>query len=216
MRKPFFSTLLLFTLISCQSKSQHQPPKDLVGGGCDGCEIMFVGMPDPINAVDTSVGWRDARIRLVVTGTVYRNDGYTPAPYVIIYYWQTDEQGYYSKSAELKGKAVRHGARRGWLKTGADGKYTFYTNRPAPYPSRDMAAHIHLAIKEPDLAEEYYVDELVFDDDPLLTTDRRKALENRGGSGILRTREEDSVLLTEHDIILGLHIPNYPKTKANK
>lgn len=79
-----------------------------------------------------------------------------------------------------------------------------------------MAAHIHLAIKEPDIADEYYVDELVFDDDPLLTTAKRKALENRGGSGVLRPREEDGVLRAEHDIILGLHIPNYPETKAKK
>lgn len=216
MRKPSFPILLLFTLISCQSKSQQQPSKALVGGGCDGCEIMFIGMPKRIIATDTSVGWRGARTKLTVTGTVYQNDGRTPAFNVIIYYWQTDERGYYSKTAGLKGEAVRHGARRGWLKTGADGKYALFTNRPTPYPSRDMPAHIHLAIKEPAIADEYYVDELVFDDDPLLTTAKRKALKNRGGSGVLHPREEDGVLRAEHDIILGLHIPNYPQTKANK
>ena len=222
MTKPIFLVFLLLTLISCQSRSQQTgtkrpatAPAALVGGGCDGCEIMFIGMPDRIDAADTSLGWRDANTKLVVSGTVYQNDGRTPAADVIIYYWQTDEQGFYSKNAELKGAAIRHGARRGWLKTGADGKYTLSTNRPAPYPSRDMAAHIHLAIKEPNIADEYYVDELVFDDDPLLTTAKRKALENRGGSGVLRPREANGVLRAEHDIILGLHIPNYPENKAN-
>ena len=223
MQKPSFLILLLFLLISCQSKSQQTnterpaaSPASLVGGGCDGCEIMFVGIPDQIDAADTSVGWTDARTRLVVTGTVYQNDGRTPAPNVLIYYWQTDERGYYSKNAELEGDAVRHGARRGWLKTGADGKYALYTNRPAPYPNRDIPAHIHLAIKEPYIADEYYVDELVFDDDPLLTTARRKALENRGGSGVLRPREEDGMMRAKHDIILGLYIPNYPANKGKK
>ncbi len=221
MRKPFFLLLLLFLLVSCQSRSQQKPPKAdrrlaLVGGGCDGCELMFVGMPDPINSTDTSFGWADARTKLVVTGTVYQNDGRTPAADVIIYYWQTDEQGYYSKNSELKGEAIRHGSRRGWLKTGADGKYSLHTNRPAPYPKRDIPAHIHLAIKEPDIADEYYVDELVFDDDPLLTTAKGKALENRGGSGVLRPREENGMELAEHDIILGLHIPNYHEGKVQK
>ncbi len=223
MKNSFF--LLLFLLLSCQSKSQQTKekraaPAALVGGGGDGCEIMYIGMPDQINAIDTSIGWADACTRLIVTGIVYQNDGRTPAPNVIIYYWiyywQTDERGYYSNNGELKGNAARHGSRRGWLKTGNDGRYTLYTNRPAPYPDRDIPAHIHLSVKEPDIADEYYVDELVFDDEPLLTTAKRNALENRGGSGVLRPREENGMLIAEHNIILGLHIPNYPDTKNRK
>ena len=30
--------------------------KKLVGGGCDGCELMYVGMPKNIKAIDTSAG----------------------------------------------------------------------------------------------------------------------------------------------------------------
>ncbi|GHB64338.1 hypothetical protein GCM10007390_17780 [Persicitalea jodogahamensis] len=177
---------------------------------------MYIDMPDEINATDTSVGWTGARTKLALTGTVYKNDGRTPAPNVIVYYWQTDERGFYSNNGELQGDAARHGSRRGWLKTGADGSYALYTNQPAPYPNRDIPAHIHLSVKEPGIADEYYVDELVFDDDPLLTTARRKALENRGGSGVLRPRKEGNALLAEHDIILGLHIPNYPESQTDK
>ncbi len=224
MTKSFSVFLLLFVLVSCQSKSQQkQPTADrrsptaLVGGGCDGCERMYLEMPAVILPTDTSYGWPTARTKLIVTGTVYQNDGRTPAPNVIVYYWQTDERGYYSNNPELSGLAnTRHGSRRGWMKTGADGKYTLYTNPPAAYPNRDIPAHIHLAIKEPDLADEYYVDELVFDDDPLLTTAKRKALENRGGSGVMRPREERGFLVAEHDIILGLHIPNYPENKTGE
>jgi protocatechuate 3,4-dioxygenase beta subunit len=222
MKTPLFTSIFLSLLLSCESRSQQQQnnapvsPNDIVGGGCDGCEIMYAGMPSQMNSADTSIGWKDARMKLVVMGTVYQSDGRTPAPNVILYYWQTDEQGYYSKTSTLKGAAARHGARRGWMKTGADGKYALYTNRPAPYPREDMPAHIHLAIKEPDLPNEYYVDELVFDDDRLLTTARRKALENRGGSGVLRPREAGGVQVAEHDIILGLHIPNYPTSGSPK
>ena len=35
-----------------------------------------------------------------------------------------------------------------------------------------------------DIENEYYIDEFVFDDDVLLTGAKRKALENRGGSGV--------------------------------
>lgn len=216
MQNLFFLFLIPLSLLSCLSKGQEKaltPPVDShtpIGGGCDGCEIMYIGMPARIHAADTSLGWPEARTKLVVRGTVYQSDGHTPAPEVIIYYWHTDERGYYSKNAGLPGGGDRHGARRGWMKTGADGKYALYTNRPAPYPSRDSPAHIHLAIKEPGLPNEYYVDELVFEDDPLLTTAKRKALENRGGSGILRPRAGQKNQIAEHDIILGLHIPNYP------
>ncbi len=32
----------------------------IVGGMCDGCEIMYEGMPDLINDTDTSDGWNEA------------------------------------------------------------------------------------------------------------------------------------------------------------
>ncbi len=217
MRKPFFLVLLLFSLISCQTKSQQKlpmaesrPPTALVGGGCDGCERMYYEMPTFINSTDTSFGWPEARTKLMVTGTVYRSDGRTPAPDVIVYYWQTDERGFYANSQASGLANTRHGSRRGWMRTGADGQYTLYTNRPAAYPDRDIPAHIHLAIKEPDIADEYYVDELVFDDDALLTTTKRKALENRGGSGVMRPAVKNGIQIARHDIILGLHIPNHP------
>ena len=50
----------------------------------------------------------------------------------------------------------------------------------------------------------------VFDDDPLLTPAKRKALENRGGSGILKLGKQGDLLVGQRDIILGLHIPHYP------
>jgi len=207
-------------LTSCngQTKNSTQTPQTttnkskLVGGGCDGCELMFDGMPKNIQSVDTSAGWTEKGQKLLVTGTAFELDGKTPAPNVVIYYWQTDNDGYYSPKNGMDEKAKRHGHIRGWIKTDENGKYSIYTIRPAPYPNDNLPAHIHLSIKEPDINDEYYVDELNFDDDKLLIPHKKKyPLENRGGSGILRVLLKDNLQIAEHDIVLGLNIPNYPK-----
>ncbi len=210
---------LFSSLTGCngQTKSnsgtrQNTDTKKLVGGGCDGCEIMFVGMPANISSVDSSVGWTENGQKLLVTGKVYKIDGKTPAPNVIIYYWQTDNNGYYTPAKGMDEKAKRHGHIRGWVKTDGNGKYSIYTIRPAPYPNEDIPAHIHTSIKEPNINNEYYIDEFVFDDDKLLTGQKRKAPENRGGSGILRVLKKGDLQIAEHNIVLGLNIPNYPET----
>jgi protocatechuate 3,4-dioxygenase beta subunit len=182
-----------------------------VGGGCDGCELMFIGMPSSINAVDTSPGWKEKGQQLMIAGKAVKADGITPAPGVIIYYWQTDNNGYYSPRPGLDERVKRHGHIRGWMKSDSDGNFSLYTVRPAPYPGEDMPAHIHLSIKEPDISNEYYVDELVFDDDAYLTGEKRSRLENRGGSGILKTRLESGRQAASYKLVLGFNIPGYPK-----
>lgn len=186
--------------------------KAIVGGGCESCELMYIGMPEDITSVSTSAGWFEKGQKLVITGTVFHLDGKTPAKDVIVYYWQTDNNGYYSEGPGLDKRAKRHGHIRGWVKTGADGQYTIKTIRPAPYPGDAIPAHIHLAIKEPDIDNEYYTDEINFDDDKLLVPHFRiYPQENRGGSGVVRVLLKDSLQIAEHDIVLGLNIPNYPK-----
>lgn len=217
-----FLAILLHCILSCngQTKTPEPSPQTTttdpnkpVGGGCDGCELMFIGMPDNISSVDTSAGWSEQGQQLLVTGTVYRLNGKTPAPNVVLYYWQTDNNGYYSPKAGINEQARRHGHIRGWLKTDAKGHFSIFTIRPAPYPNETMPAHIHLSIKEPNISDEYYIDEFVFDDDKLLTGDKRKKLENRGGSGILRVLSSGDLQIAEHNIILGLNIPYYPERK---
>lgn len=215
-----FAVMLLACGESTTVKTQNDTPgskqaqeKDIpVGGGCDGCELMYTGMPASINATDTSSGWLEEGKKILVTGIVYQRDGKTPAKDIIIYYWHTDNNGYYSPITGMSENARRHGHLRGWVKTGADGKYAIYTIYPAPYPNEKNPSHIHTSIKEPGLTE-YYIDEFVFDEDPLLTPALRKAHENRGGSGILRLRNKNDLLVAEHNIVLGLNIPGYPTTR---
>jgi len=207
--------VLASTLTNCsgQTKTENKTDrKKLVGGGCDGCELKYVGMPKNIKSIDTSTAWNEKGQKLFITGTVYKLGGKIPAPNVIIYYWQTDNNGYYSPNKGMEELAKRHGHIRGWIKSDKNGKYSIYTIRPAPYPNDVMPAHIHISIKEPTIDDEYYIDEFVFDDDILLTGQKRKALENRGGSGVLRVLLDKDMQVAEHNIILGLNIPNYPET----
>ena len=218
-----FIMIFLATLTGCNG--QHQNAKQdtnqnsnkntvRVGGDCEPgyCDLMYLGMPKKINPVDTSAGWYEKGQKLVVTGTVFQIDGKTPTPNVIVYYHHTDNDGYYSPRNDKPENKTRHGHIRGWVKTDRNGKYAIYTIRPAPYPNEELPAHIHWLIKEPDIGNEYWVDDLVFDDDKLLIPFRKNhPLENRGGSGIERILVKDDLQIVEHDFILGLNVPNYPK-----
>ena len=220
MKNLFIAFLTVYLATGChgqtqQTTSHEKHSKEIIGGGCDGCELMYIGMPDVIRATDTSAGWYEQGQKLVVTGTVYRLDGKTPAPGVIIYYWQTDNDGYYSPREGMDERVKRHGHIRGWVKTDTRGQYTIRTIRPAPYPGETLPAHIHLSVKEPQLPNEYYTDEINFDDDKLLIPHfKRYPQENRGGSGVVRVLLQDSLQIAEHDIILGLNIPDYPEKAA--
>jgi len=215
--------LVLFGLVtSCngQTKDTNSPSgrndNKVVGGPFENAEFMYIGLPDKINSVDTSAGWTQDGQKLLITGTIFKLDGKTPAPNVILYYYHTDVNGYYANKEVLDQRVARHGYIRGWVKSDNNGKYSIYTVRPEPYPNEDMPAHIHPAIKEPNIDKEYYIDEFVFNDDKLLTGEKRKVMENRGGSGILRVLISGDLQIAEHNIILGLNIPNYPETIKTK
>lgn len=220
-----FITLIITVaiLLSCSGQSGKKAQEanratagsaNRVGGDCEEgyCELIYYGMPKEMNNTDTSAGWYEAGRKLLVTGTVYQIDGRTPAPNVIVYYHHTDNNGYYSPGDGKPLNSTRHGHIRGWVKTDADGHYAIYTIRPGPYPKVEDPEHIHLIIKEPNIANEYWINDLVFDDDPRLLPFRKKHPEvnPRCGSGTLRVLLGDSMQIAEHDIVLGLNIPNYP------
>src|SRR5688572_5000415 len=84
---PFWFIFSLLANLSCHGQQGQKP---LVGGTCEGCEIMYVGMPKTINAVDTSAGWNETGEKMLLKGTVFSQDAKTPVPNVIIYYYHTD------------------------------------------------------------------------------------------------------------------------------
>lgn len=216
--KSSFLLALGLLVVSCQGQTTQvtttaqsaNATGTIVGGPFENRDFMFIGMPQNIKAKDTCPAWKQDGQKLLVTGTIYKRDGKTPAPNVILYYYHTDVYGKYPNAKSLDSRVARHGYMRGWVKSDSKGHYAIYTVRPASYPNTQIMAHIHPAIKEPQLEHPYYIDEWVFDDDPFLTTSQRNNMTNRGGSGILKTTLKDGMQVAKHDIILGLNIPNYP------
>jgi len=208
MKELFYILVPLLFTISCESQTVKSPSGKIVGGGCEGCEAIFEYGNKQLRAIDTLPAFETTNPKLKITGTVFQSDGKTPAENVIIYVYQTNREGLYVNLKNEQNWGRRHGSIRGWIRTGKDGKYTFYTFRPAAYPNGRESEHIHITVKEPN-KNEYYIDEYVFNDDPLLTDAARGSLENRGGSGIVEPVLENNLWMVKRDIILGLNIPNY-------
>ncbi len=213
----FLQVLSILALLTTSCNSQQTDPSksgdrsELIGGPCEICHLIDVDMPSVVDAVDTSSAWEQGSPELLVTGTILRSDGKTPAPNVILFYWHTNQDGIYPPPPTPT-EADRLGSIKGWIKSDSTGQYTLVTSRPGTYPNRGEPAHIHWLIKEPQFEYAYYIDAMVFDDDELLTTEERKSLENRGGNMILRPHKVGSNEEAEKNIILGLNIPNYPKS----
>ncbi|HVI48830.1 MAG TPA: hypothetical protein VM802_28430 [Chitinophaga sp.] len=196
---------------STVAASKADTAKDIaIGDYCDGCDAMYEGMPanDSIRTVVTIADTHEPGERLTVTGKVYQPDGKTPAPHITLYIWHTNAQGYYEPSpGQINGKL--HGHLRNWAQTDNDGNFTINSIRPAPYPDRDVPAHIHILVKEPHKTL-YYIDEVWFDDDPLVTPSLRAQAEKRGGDLIIHlSKGEAGSWNGRVNIILGRNIPNY-------
>ncbi len=185
-------------------------PGQLVGGSCEGCEAIHES-PVPhkqLSWQDTLPDFNDPGPKLIVSGTVYKNDGVTPAPDIVLYVYHTDQKGLYPTKGNEKGWGKRHGYLRSWVKTNTKGQYRFYTLRPASYPDGNNPQHIHATIKEPGI-NEYWIDEFEFTDDPYLTKDMQSRAQNRGGSGLVTPKKINGLQHAERDIVLGKNIPGY-------
>ncbi len=205
-------SILCFYLPLCvkaQSGERSSTDRNSVGGGCEGCDLMFVEIPSTIKSDVTLIDETEPGEKLEISGVIYKADGKTPAPNVILYVYQTAKSGLYEPGPNQTGGVRRHGRIRGWVKSNQKGEYKFLTIRPGNYPNADIPAHIHPTIKEPD-KNEYHIDDFVFDDDKFVDADYRSRQQLRGGSGILHLKKENGKWIGKHDIILGSNVPNYP------
>ena len=192
-----------------------------VGAPCEGCEAIYES-PTPfeqLNEVDTLPGFNEPGPKIEISGIIYHRDGMTPAKDVVLYIYHTDQQGLYSQkkndplSKTTWGK--RHGHLRGWIKTNEKGEYKFYTLVPASYPNSNNPKHIHPTIKEPGYSE-YWIDEFVFANDPLLPAAERNPAKPVGGNGLLDPVQQNGMLKATRNIILGLNVRNYPSKIRNE
>ena len=193
------SVLLLMACLNSCAAATNEP----VLGACDGCEAVFVDMPRRIDWSARIAPVAEKGEALVLEGTVSGADG-APAEGIIVYAYHTDAGGVYPAGT------TRHGRLRGWARTDPKGRYRFETIRPGAYPTRDNPQHIHMHVIEPGKAT-YYIDEVVFDDDPLLTAARRQQLRSgRGGFGESHpVRDAQGVWHVRRDIAVGKNIAGY-------
>src|SRR5262245_45239261 len=76
---------------------------------------------------------------MAVHGTVLDTSG-RPAANVEVFAYQTDNTGLYAPEGASDPWRLK-----GWAVTDAQGRFTFRTIRPAPYPNRPIPAHIHFS-----------------------------------------------------------------------
>ena len=172
---------------------------------CEGCEAVRERSPNGLPTFLRLAGPEEPGEPLLLTGRVLAADGSGPASGVVVYAHHTNARGLYAGGTLETEWSRRHGRLRGWVRTGADGRYTFQTIKPAPYPNRNLPAHVHLFVGEPGRPP-YYIDDVVFAEEFGVTTAYLARQKLRGGSGVVRLqRGPQGGWLAVRDIRLERH-----------
>src|SRR5262245_59482143 len=183
---PLFSFGLLELIGCAKENSMASPFADQNGG--------------TLSWKTTLVSDKEAGEPLIVSGTVFALDGKTPLPGATLWVYQTDATGNYSHRSGNGDK--RYTRIHGQMLTNAAGKYEFRTIKPVSYPGRKVPAHIHAYLSAPGFPE-YWIDEYLFEGDPLITDAERSKLQGAGTPfySILKlTRGSDGILRGTRDI----------------
>ena len=190
-------------------KAQQNRPgvQTLTNDDCDDSpdgklECYFINMPESLESTMIIPTTGETADDLIISGTIFKADGKTPYPGIILYAYHTDSKGYYSKSGKETGIQKWHGKLHGWCKTDSAGRYTIKTIRPAPYPNNSIPAHIHSALKMPDNSM-IYINDFVFKDDPFVDEKYKISFEREvGGTGIMELTKKDNKWYGFRNIIL--------------
>jgi protocatechuate 3,4-dioxygenase, beta subunit len=132
---------------------------------------------------------------LVISGHLFQADGRTPAAGYTVFAYHTDAQGIY----DLPSHGPHSWRLKGWALTDAEGRFEFTTIRPAPYPRRTEAAHVHVTFEGPDLPRRSAG--IQFADDPLVTREDR-ALSSKAGrfGSVLAVTTEQGIQHVEWNV----------------
>ncbi len=212
-RELLLGAAVVLAASSCGSRAQQAqrarnasgvrvPHADLyVCEGCEGALERPAGSLAPYAQIAPA---GEAGERMRIEGVVYQAERATPAANIVVYAHHTDTGGTYSRGAPATEWSRRHGLLRGWVRTGADGRYSFDTVKPGVYPNRSDPAHVHLTILEPG-RRPYWIDDIVFAGEFGVTDEYRRERQNRGGSGIVTLQRARGVLVARRDIVLEPH-----------
>ena len=132
-----FSFICLFgsnNLIGAQTAQNYQERNPIY----DYAELQ-------LNNTDTIPDYQSKINKLKITGTIYESDGLTPAKDVILFIEQPNENGDFDLRKANDKRYVNH---RGWVKTDADGRYTFYTFVPGNDRRYNQLQQIFPELKE--------------------------------------------------------------------
>jgi protocatechuate 3,4-dioxygenase, beta subunit len=155
--------------------------------------------------VPADVSWRaafpitaDDGEPVIISGTVFRPDGKTPAPNTLIYFYHTDKYGIYGREGQPK-----HGRFRGWMLTDEKGRYEFSSIRPASYPNSTQSQHVHMTVTGLESREDW-IDSILFEGDRFLTAREREWSGKRGGFNPIVTlaKGKDGISRATRDIMM--------------
>ena len=104
---------------------------------------------------------------LVVSGVVVGADG-TPVRGASLYVYQTDHEGYYGVKPASDNRNPRLKA---FLRSDAQGGWSFSTVKPGSYPNSRIPAHIHFEVSAAGRGPKIF--EIVFEGDPYVTAAMR-------------------------------------------
>ncbi len=207
--KVIFTIAFFILAVTCNGQQVKQSSDRVIADYCDGCELMYEGIPllKDISSATSLATKAEPGTSLELSGIVYEKDGKTPAKDIVLYIYHTDSHGLYSPA---KGQlhAKRNGHLRGWVRTDNKGQFKLKSIRPMPYPNARIPAHIHIVVKEPHKTL-YYIDEVCFADDSLITSEMKRKAEQRGGNLIISLTKQGDTWKGNLKITLGLNIPNY-------
>jgi protocatechuate 3,4-dioxygenase beta subunit len=189
---------------------------DPVLGRCGDCIAPYEGLPENLTARARIAPASEPGEPLVLSGRVLGPDG-KPRSNVIVYAYQTDAKGIYPAPNPPRSTESNHQGRlRAWTLTDARGRYTFETIRPGSYPDTTEPQHIHMHVIERGCAT-YFIDEVLFTDDPMLTPEKRERISHGfGGNAIVTPKREGAGKPWQvvRDIHLGQNIPGYTACTA--
>lgn len=119
-----------------------------------------------------------ARVR--IAGTIFQEDGETPAAGARLFVYQTDAAGWYSKPANNPRKARLHGT----VTTDVLGRYEITTVEPGRYAdmSSPPSKHIHVHLEAEGLPD-HWIESYLFSSDLSVTDSERRTSEKRGAFG---------------------------------
>lgn len=120
-------------------------------------------------------------VPLVIHGRAFAADGTTPLPDAVVFAYHTDRTGVY----DVRSAGAHSWRLKGWVKTGADGRFEFRTIRPGAYPESSIAAHVHFTLFGPNGAR-YHAGELEFEDDTFIQERQRETSRAAGSFGSVR------------------------------